>query len=173
MSRTNLIQWGGGAAVLAGFLRVIASFTPTTMGEALHVFYFTIDVLLLLGILGWYGFQRRATGRWGLGGFVLALIGSLLLITHDVVQTGVNLYPIAALCFALGSSVLASGAWAAQTFPRWASAFVITSTVVGILGVVLTGGTVLFVLSGVLFGIGFARVGLTVWLHKALTSTES
>ncbi len=63
MARTNLIRWGGLAAVLAGILRGIASFTPTTASITLQVLYFTIDVLLLLGIVGVYEFQKQETGR--------------------------------------------------------------------------------------------------------------
>lgn len=47
MSHTHLIRLGGLAAVLAGILRGIASFTPTVASVELQVFYFAIDVLLL------------------------------------------------------------------------------------------------------------------------------
>lgn len=165
MSRLNLTRWGGFAALLAGILRGIASFTPTSTSITLRSFYFAIDVLLFLGIMGLYGFQRRKTGWWGLVGFVLALTGAGLLIGHDIANTSVNLYlyPIAALLFALGISVFAIGAWRAETLPRWASALLIASTIVGILGYFVKGFDILFVLSGVIFAIAFAGAGLKVW----------
>src|SRR6266702_4081544 len=43
---TNLIRWGGLAAVLAGILRGIASLTPTYTSVWLQFFYLAIDVLL-------------------------------------------------------------------------------------------------------------------------------
>jgi hypothetical protein len=166
MARTNLIRWGGLAAVLAGILRLIASFTPTTASITLQVLYFTIDVLLLLGIVSVYEFQKQETGRWGFFGFLLALIGASLLIGHDVVVNAVALlYPVAAFLFAVGISVLAIRSWAANTLPHWASALLITSTLLGILGYGIKGFDVLFVVSGVIFGIGFIGAGLTVWLQ--------
>ena len=166
MARTNLIRWGGLAAVLAGILRLIASFTPTAASVGLQIFYFAIDVLLLLGIIGVYGFQKKETGRWGFFGFLLSLIGASLLIWHDVVVNAVALlYPVAAFLFAVGISVLALRSWAANTLPHWASALLITSTLLGILGYGIKGFDVLFVVSGVIFGIGFIGAGLTVWLQ--------
>src|SRR5712691_6698752 len=133
MSRTNLIRWCGLAAVLAGILRLIASFTPTAASVGIQIWYFAIDVLLLLGIIGVYGFQKKETGRWGFFGFLLALIGAGVLIGHDVYNAIVLLFPVAAFLFAVGISVLAIRSWAAKTLPRWASALLITSTLVGIL----------------------------------------
>ncbi len=165
MFHIHLIRWGGLAAVLAGILRGIASFTPTTTSVGLQIFYFAIDVLLLLGVIGVYAFQKQETGRWGFFGFVLALIGAGLLIGHDVVSAVAFLYPVAAFLFAVGISVLAIRSWAANTLPRWASALLITSTVIGILGFVVEGFDILFLISGVIFGIGFIGAGLTVWLQ--------
>src|SRR5438874_12912426 len=80
MIRIHLIRWGGLAAILAGLLRGIASFTPTAASVGLQIFYLTIDVLLLLGAIDVYAFQRQETGRWGFMGFLLALIGAGLLL---------------------------------------------------------------------------------------------
>ena len=165
MFRIHLIRWGGLAAILAGLLRGIASFTPTAASVGLQIFYFTIDVLLLLAAIDVYAFQKQEIGRWGLFGYLLALIGAALLIGHDVVNAVAFLYPVAAFLFAVGISVLAICSWAANTFPRWALALLITSTVVGILGFVVKGFDILFVISGVIFGIGFIGAGLTVWLQ--------
>ena len=165
MFRIHLIRWGGLAAILAGLLRGIASFTPTAASVGLQIFYFTIDVLLLLAAIDVYAFQKQEIGRWGLFGYLLALIGAALLIGHDVVNAVAFLYPVAAFLFAVGISVLAICSWAANTFPRWVLALLITSTVVGILGFVVKGFDILFVISGVIFGIGLIGAGLTVWLQ--------
>ena len=102
----NLIRWSGLAAVLAGVLRLITSFMPTIASVALQIVYFTIDALLLVGIIGLYGFQKQETGRWGFLGFMLALLGTGLLLGHDVVSGGALLYPLAAVLFAVGISIL-------------------------------------------------------------------
>jgi|SRR5215469_10440323 len=165
MFRRHLIRWGGLAAILAGLLRGIASFTPTAAGVRLQLFYFAIDVLLLLGTIGVYAFQKQETGRLGFVGFLLALIGAGLLLGHDVVNAVAFLYPVMAFLFGVGISILAIRSWAANTLPRWALALLITSTIVGILGYVVKGFDILFVISGVIFGIGFIGAGLTVWLQ--------
>jgi hypothetical protein len=122
-------------------------------------------VLLLLGAIGLYAFQKQEIGRWGFVGYLLALVGAGLLIAHDVVSALAFLYPVAAFLFAVGISVLAIRSWAANILPRWTSALLITSTIVGILGFVVKGFDILFVISGVIFGIGFIGAGLTVWLQ--------
>ena len=169
---TNLIRWGGLAAVLAGILRGIASFTPTNSSVWLQFFYLAIDVLLFLGIIGLYGYQRKETGWWGFSGFLLAFIGAGLLIGNDVVNARVNLYPIAALLFTLGISILAIVSWVLKTLPRLACALLITSTIVGIPGYFIKGFAVLFVLSGVMFSIGIIGAGLKVWLKPAKLSSS-
>src|SRR5437763_14422855 len=165
MCRIHLSRWGGLAAILAGLLRGIASFTPTSASVGLQIFYFIIDVLLLLAVIDVYALQKQEIGRWGLVGYLLALIGAALLIGHDIVNALAFLYPVAAFLFAVGISVLAIRSWAANTLPRWASALLITSTVVGILGFVVKGFDILFVISGVIFGLGFIGAGLTVWFQ--------
>jgi hypothetical protein len=101
----------------------------------------------------------------GFFGFLLALIGAGLLIGHDVDNAFVFLYPLGASLFALGISVLAIRSWTAKALPRWALALLITSTLIGILGYFIQGFDILFVISGVIFGIGFIGAGLTVWLQ--------
>jgi len=165
MFRIRLLQWSGLAAVLAGLLRGIASFTPTAASAGMQLLYFTIDVLLLLGAIGVYAFQKQETGRCGFVGFLLALIGAGLLLGHDVVNALAFLYPVAAFLFAVGISALAICSWAANTLPRWVSALLIASTILGILGFVVKGLDVLFVISGVIFGIGLIGAGFTVWLQ--------
>ena len=165
MIRIHLIRWGGLAAILAGLLRGIASFTPTTASVGLRIFYFAIDMLLLLAALGVYTFQKQETGRWGFVGILLALIGGILLLGHDVVNALVFLYPVAAFLFAVGISVLAIRSWKAGTLPRWVSALLIASTLLGVLGFFVKGFDILFVISGVVFGIGFIGAGFTVWLQ--------
>jgi hypothetical protein len=169
---TNLIRWGGLAAVLAGILRGIASLTPTYTSVWLQFFYLAIDVLFFLGIMGLYGYQRKETGWWGFSGFLLALIGAGLLIVNDIVNARVNLYPIAALLFTVGISILAIVSWVLKTLPRWACALLITSTIVGIPGYFIKGFAILFVLSGIMFGIGFIGAGLKVWLQSAKMSSS-
>lgn len=152
------LRAAGLAATLAGIARIIASFAPPSA----RWLYFTVDVLLFLGIMGLYGVQRKETGRWGQLGFLLALSGAVLLVEHDVVQASANLYSIAALLFAVGITILALASWSAHKLPRWALALFITATLVGIPGYFLKTLGVLFIVSGVLFGLGCIGAGTQV-----------
>ena len=163
MSSTNLMHWGGLAAILAGVLRGIASFVPSSPSVALELLYFATDVCILFGIMGLYGFQHEETRLWGFFGFLLATIGIGLIIGPDGEISGVNMYTVGTLIFAAGISLLAIGSWIANRLPRWAPACWIISTVLGFIGYFVKGLDLLFVISGVIFGIGFAGAGIKVW----------
>ena len=172
MIRAKLIRWSGGVAVAAGLLRGGASFTSNSSTLAIGFLYLIIDVLLLLGLVGLYSFQRKKS-RWGLVGFILALCGALLLVVHDLVRMPLFIYGTAACLFAIGVSVLALHSWVARTLPRLACAFLITSTLIGIPGYLFKGLALLFVVSGILFGLGFSGAGLAIWLSKSYSSTPA
>jgi hypothetical protein len=162
MSSAHLIRWGGLAAIVAGILRGVSSFAANVAaGETIAVLYLATDIFLLFGMIGLYGFQRQESGAWGLGGCWLAIVGLAIIRTGAIL--GLNLYPIGAVIFAIGLSALAIGAWIAGKLPRWVSIAWVVSTVIGFVGFFAPGLNVLFVVSGVLFGVSFASAGLKVW----------
>jgi hypothetical protein len=168
MSSANLIRLGGLAAMIAGVLRGLSSFAPTVVaGDAIALLYLVTDIFLLFGMMGLYGFQRRESGAWGLGGFWLAIVGLAIIRTGAV--TGLNLYPIGAVIFAIGLSALAIGSWMAGKLPRWVPIVWVVSTVIGFVGFFAPGLSFLFVVSGVLFGVSFACAGLKVWTDYEVT----
>src|SRR5512133_3203616 len=106
MSKASLVRLGGIAAVLAGILRGIASFLPATTPEvALQLLYLLTDIFILLGILALYGVQYKETGKSGFLGFLLAIVG-ILVIRSSKAITGFNLYPAGSLIFSLGLIIL-------------------------------------------------------------------
>jgi hypothetical protein len=55
---TNLIRWGGLAAIIAGILRGINSLLPSaTPTVAIAALYLLTDIFILFGMMGLYGFQ--------------------------------------------------------------------------------------------------------------------
>jgi hypothetical protein len=55
MSSTNLIRWGGLAAIIAGILRGVNSFLPNFIpGVTLEFLYLLTDIFILFGIMGIY-----------------------------------------------------------------------------------------------------------------------
>ena len=163
MSSTNLIRLGGLAAIVAGILRGINSFLPSSNNPnvTISILYMLTDIFLLFGILGIYSFQHQQSRSWGFFGFLLAIVGIAIIRTGSI--AGVSLYPIGASIFTVGMSLFAVGSWLANKLPRWISVLWVLSTIVGFMGYFIPSLNLLFVISGVIFGIGFAGAGIKIW----------
>ncbi len=168
MSSKNLAQLCGLAAILAGILRGVNSFILSDAPIA-AILYLLTDIFILLGIIGIYGFQHQESRLWGFLGFLLAIIGIVTIRTGAI--AGINLYPIGALTFTAGLSSLAVGSWIARKLPQWVSVFWILSTVIGFIGYFVPGFSLFFVISGIIFGIGFAGAGAALAAGKIANGT--
>lgn len=162
MSSSNLIRLGGLAAILAGILRGVNSIISNDASNTVIAsLYFLTDVFILFGTISIYGFQHQESRLWGFFGFLLAIIGIAIIRTGEI--SGVSLYPIGALIFVVGLSLLAVGSWIARKLPRWIPIFWILSTISGFIGYFVPGLSFLFAISGIIFGIGFAGAGIKIW----------
>lgn len=162
MSSATLIRLGGLAAILAGILRGVNSFILHDIPNvAIAILYLLTDIFILFGIIGIYTFQHLESRVWGFCGFLLAMIGIAVIRTGAI--AGISLYPIGALIFATGLSLLATGSWIARKLPRWVSVFWVLSTLIGFIGYFIPGLNLLFVISGIIFAIGFAGAGIKMW----------
>ena len=160
MSKASLFRLGGIAAILAGVLRGIASFIPATTPEvALQLLYILTDIFILLGIFALYGVQYKETGKLGFLGFLIAVVG-ILVIRSSKAITGVNLYPAGSLIFSLGLIILGIRLWQANVLPSWVVGLWSLSVLVGIIVYFVPSLDLLFVLAGLLFAIGFAAAGI-------------
>jgi hypothetical protein len=162
MSSANLIRLGGLAAIIAGILRGVNSFLPSSIPVVqLELLYLLTDIFLLFGMMGLYGLQHQESKLWGLNGFLLAIIGVAVIRTKAIAE--VNMYAIGALIFAAGLIAFAIGSWMANKLPRWIPVVWVLSTIIGFVGYFVPGFSLLFVTSGGLFGVGFAGAGLQAW----------
>ncbi|PSB57824.1 hypothetical protein [Chamaesiphon polymorphus] len=163
MSSKNLIRLGGLAAIIAGILRGVNSFLPSSNNPnaTISILYLLTDIFLLFGIMGIYSFQYRQSRSWGFFGFILAIVGIAIIRTGSISE--VSLYPIGASIFTVGMSLFAVGSWIAKELPRWVSILWVLSTIVGFMGYFIPSLNLLFVASGVIFGIGFAGAGMKIW----------
>jgi drug/metabolite transporter (DMT)-like permease len=169
MSSVNLLRWGGRSAILGGILRGINSFLPIeTPTSILELMYFLTDICILFGLMAIYGFQHEESGRWGFAGFVFSIIGTGIIIGADGYISGVNMYPVGSLILAVGLVLLSIGSWIADRLPHWIPICWTSSTLLGILGYFIPSFSLLFVISGVLFGLAFAGAG-----KQILVSTPS
>lgn len=165
-----LIRLGGLAAILAGALRTIASFLPASKppNAALELFYLAIDVLLLFGILGVYGYQHEKVGLLGFLGFLLALVGAAIITGPDGAIGGVEMYLVGSLMISVGLALLAIASWRAELLPRAVSVLWLLSMLVGVGGFAVGGLAVTFLIAGVAFGLAFMLAGVKIWLDPAL-----
>jgi len=163
MSRAVLIRAGGIAAIAGGLLRAAASFSPGVGSEVeRQLLYLVVDVLLLLGLLGFYALRHQDLGWTGALGFLLALSGIVVVRSSRAIP-GLDLYPVGALTVAGGLIVMCVKARRVKTLALWIPLAFVVSATVGVLGTVVSNAAWLFVLSGILFGAAFAGVGQEVW----------
>jgi hypothetical protein len=159
-----LIRLGGLAALLAGALRTVASFIPYAQpGVLMEWFYLVIDVLLLLGLLGIYGYQHTHVGVAGFLGFLAALIGTASIIGPDGKIGGMDLYVVGSLLISIGLSVLAFGVWQARKLSRAVPVLWWLSTLIGIGGFAAGGLSITFLIAGTAFGLAFMLAGWRIW----------
>lgn len=97
MSSSNLMRWGGLAAVGGGVLLTVLSILELVLfggdsGSAtvmtspwivVEVAYIVAEVLIILGLIGLYAYEAQETGVPGLIAFVAALTGTMLLAGAD------------------------------------------------------------------------------------------
>jgi hypothetical protein len=152
-------------AIAGGLLRAAASFAPMAISSdrGRESLYVVVDVCLAVGLLGWW--TRRAVGlrRQGVFGLVMALAGIVAIRANHFI-TLVDLYPAGALAVASGMIVVSVSAWIVHTLPGWVPVMFLLSLLLGVVGSVVKDASVLFVCSGVMFGVAFVRVGVDTWL---------
>ena len=171
MSTSTLIRLGGLSAILAGLLRAGSSFISYLTVEQdvlLEMLYLIIDVLILIGLLGVYGYQHEKAGYLGFIGFLLSLIGTAIIVGPDGRIGSLDMYTLGATMISIGLLLLAIGTWKADQLSRWVPILWIVSTIVGIGGFLMGGLVLTFVIAGVAFGLAFVVAGVNIWTDSAL-----
>jgi len=94
-------------------------------------------------------------------GFFLAL-GGLIATRASPALTQVDLYPATAAAVAIGVMTLAFSEWRSDRLVWWIPPTFALSLAVGSVGTFVAGTGTLFIVSGVLFGVAFAAMAITV-----------
>ncbi len=133
MSTSNLVRWGGLAAMVGGALWVVvfALFALRPSGPGVEPPYRSFEglgvpavialLLILGGLVGLHVVQRRSYGETA--GFVLVLVGAAV-----VVVTGAS-WPVGAaggLAFMLGTLLVGAAALVSNVLPRWGATALIS-----------------------------------------------
>jgi hypothetical protein len=156
----RLLHWTAAVLIAAGALRMLGSFVPraTAPAAAVQSLYLMTDICILLGLIGWYAAIHQATGSSGFIGFVLGVVG-ILIIRSSAAFPDIDLYPPGALVFEVGLNALALAAWKTQRLPAWVPVLLLLSVAAGAVSYTSADLSWLLILSGVLFGIGAAGIG--------------
>jgi hypothetical protein len=159
-----LARAGALAAIAGGVLRAAASFAPAAIGSpfARESLYLAVDVCLTAGLLGFWKPRAAVLGRRGAAGLAIALAG-MAIIRANQFTSPVDLYPAGALTVACGAIVISASAWAVDNLPAWVPVMFLLSTLAGLVGGLVRDASVLFVWSGVMFGVGFVGLGVQSW----------
>lgn len=185
MKSSRVIQWAAPAAVLGGVFSILFAFVGednwahVPLDAARYAF-------LVVGIIGIYLYLRRSRGFGLLGAvgfyicvFVFALVAILdlgIILNEEVEQVYLALGPVRGPLLILGLLLFGIATLRAEMLPRggaWLLIAAALTNVIGILAMINSGGTLggwIFIVSTVLFGLGWAWLGYGLWsLQDELT----
>ncbi len=182
MPSSNLIKWGGIAAVVSGLLLIVVLLVlsnlqqwlaPDTFSPGLPSTILFIGALLvqIAGVAGLHALQRGRYGRLGTAGFLVSFVGFALefiarimtLIVEGGTSLAVNL--VLVLLFLLGNLapfvglvLLGVATLRARVLPRWFGVLLIVGTLV----VAVLLGAQLATIGLVAYGVFWILVGYTL-----------
>lgn len=177
MTSTDMIRWGGPAAMLGGLLFVVYAVGTNFIGES-HALYHTLNAppnaLLAVGIVGLYLYarQRGRFGKLGTVGFYLCAIvfaleavGGVAIIAAETMFGGAFvdaldiIHPMVLLLM-VGTVLFGVAALRAGTLPRGGALLLVVVPLLMIGSLFLLGGPEWAFTGGMaLFGIGWAWLG--------------
>ncbi len=184
MSSSDLIRWGGMAAMLSGVLFVVIFLIGLVIPEPLpgsfsdiltSVLFIVALLLLLVGLTGFHALQKGNYGRIGRVGFYTVIVAALVQILAQVVlvlgSTALeDLDLLGLLGVMVGFVLYGAATLQARVLPRWCGVgFIVGLPVWVAVSVVLGGfgGS----LGGILFGLLWLALGYTLW-SRSSTAVE-
>jgi hypothetical protein len=160
MDNRMLLRLTGACAVAGGALRIADTFAAGAMDQrTLQLLYFATDVFLLFGLLGFYRLQAKELGSLGTLGFVVALIGLLMVRSSALFD-----YASGAAVWLFGLAAL-SIAMLMRTTRRVAPILWLLSLASAIMGALVPSAAWTIAVAGITFGAGFIVAGM--YLLKA------
>ena len=179
MSSSDLIRWGGLAAMGAGVLFIVYSLLSFAVGKGdepgpLDVLAILAYVLEVVGLLGFHALQGSNYGRIGRAG-LYTTIGAIVLWEFLILTSllggdvGLDwLVPVGVLGTLVGLVLYGAATLQAKVLPRWC----------GILFIILWPGTILFstALAGyyasIWEGLVWIALGYGLWLHRGAAAEQ-
>jgi hypothetical protein len=175
MSSSDLIRWGGLAAMLGSLaylvsvlLGFLVSETTTTIVHFLADSFAVVPVLLILvGMVGFHTLQKANYGGMGRGGFYTVLVGLLAQVLGTISHLSGSealdwlVFPVGIVLMIAGLVLYGAATLQARVLPRWCGlGFVVVPPVVIVLEVLLEG------YGEVVFGLLWLAVGYALWSRR-------
>jgi hypothetical protein len=165
MSSSDLIRWGGIAAMISGVLFIVgALFVLTDPPETIREVLFLLPVLFAIaGLVGFHALQKDAYGRIGQAGFWTAILaGSGEILAILVFLAGSEAlswlaFPVGLLGMFVGFVLYGAATLQARVLPRWCGvAFIIVFPITVLLGAY----------GNIWFGLVWLALGYTLWSRR-------
>jgi hypothetical protein len=164
MSSSDLIRWGGLAAIAGGVVWVVDSglllldMPPESVMN--DVLFIVAALFTIGGVVGFHAVQKDDYGRIGRGGFwtvvvaTLALaVGLIVSLLGSTVLERLELFPVGTFAVFVGFALYGVATLQARVLPRWC-------------GMGLIVGPFMFLIGdfgGILFGLLWLALGYTLW----------
>jgi hypothetical protein len=154
----------GVAAIAGGALRLVNSFTGSMFSATvLDQIWFATDVLLMLGVAGWYFSRAERLGTPGITGFVVSVFA--LLMIRSAALFGPHGYMQGAALLLAGLLVMNLLTLFRRDGTILPVMLWLASLVVAAMAFLASGP--LAAVAGVLFGLAFIAAGIELWRSPA------
>ena len=162
MASSDLIRWGGLAAMLAGVAFILDILFVFTMPEAdwTNAVYIVAALLVVVGLLGLHALQKDNYGRIGRGGFWTVIVASLAQVLGLIVfLLGSEaliwlVFPVGFVAVPVGLILYGVATLQARALPRWCGlGLIIVPPITVVLGDY----------GGILFGLLWLALGYVLW----------
>jgi hypothetical protein len=156
MNNASILRLGGVAAIGGGALRIANTFSMNLLSaHLLDCLYLVTDILLLLGLVGWYVSRADRLGVSGVIGFVVAIAG-VVTIRSAAMFPGFG-YVAGAMALLAGLVIMSIPGLLNRADARLPAWLWLGSFMSAIASIALAP---LGVLSAILFGAGFICAGI-------------
>ncbi len=195
MSSSDLIRWGGIAAMVAGALVIVLVLLSEVLPEGFFFVFILVFLLLVVALLGLHARQAGRSGRLGRIAFVVAMIGAgALLVLFAVVGVaqaifGFNpdesaavgvLLLVIFIAFIVGIVLFGIATFRAAVLPRWAAVLFAFGLPAGLVIDLLTGAFFEeeatswgFYIGPPAFAIGLLWLGYALWSGRGAEEQSS
>jgi hypothetical protein len=183
VSSSELVRWGGLAAMLGGIayvvnvlLGLLVSETTTSVVHLLADSFAVIPVLLtLVGMVGFHTLQKANYGGIGRSGFYTVVVGLLAqvigTITHLLSGSEALewvVFPVGIILMIVGLVLYGVATLQARVLPRWCGlGFIVVPPLVIVLEISLEG------YGEILLGLLWLALGYVLWSGRGTTAQQS